>query len=304
MDRLAMMEAFVRVAELRSFSAAAQRLRRSKSLVSRQVAALEGELGVRLLHRTTRALTLTEAGHGYLTRASAILADVEEADRCVTELQAAPRGHLRVDAPTSFGVLHLIPAISGFLCRYPEIDIDLTLTDRFIDLVDEGVDVAIRIGRLADSSLVARRIAPARRVICGSPGYLEAFGRPETPDDLTKHRCLAYTNITEAQDWPLVAADGRPWPVAVAGRLRINNGDALRAAALRGLGLVSLPSFIVGADIQAGTLISVLGGYLTQNMAIHAVYPHSRHLSPKVRAFVDFLVEQIGPDPYWDAFDP
>ncbi len=301
MDRLAMMEAFVRVAELRSFSGAAQRLRRSKSLVSRQVAALEGELGVRLLHRTTRALTLTEAGHGYLTRAAAILADVEEADRCVTELQAAPRGHLRVDAPTSFGVLHLVPAITGFFCRYPEIDIDLSLTDRFIDLVDEGVDVAIRIGRLADSSLVARRIAPARRVICGSPGYLEAFGLPRTPDDLKQHRCLAYTNMTTAQDWPLVAADGRPWPVDIAGRLRSNNGDALRAAALRGIGLVSLPSFIVGADIQAGTLVSVLGDYLNQDMAIHAVYPHSRHLSPKVRAFVDFLVEQIGPDPYWDA---
>lgn len=303
MDRLAMMEAFVRVAELRSFSAAAQRLRRSKSLVSRQVAGLEAELGVRLLHRTTRALTLTEAGHGYFTRASSILTDVEDADRCVTELQAAPRGHLRVDAPTSFGVLHLIPAITGFFCRFPEVDIDLSLTDRFIDLVDEGVDVAIRIGRLADSSLIARKIAPARRVICGSPGYFEAFGRPQTPDNLKRHRCLAYTNISEAQDWPLVASDGRPWPVEIAGRLRINNGDALRAAALRGLGLVSLPSFIVGADIQAGTLISVLGDYLNQDMAIHAVYPHSRHLSPKVRAFVDFLVEQIGPNPYWDQFD-
>lgn len=303
MDRLAMMEAFVRVAELRSFSAAALRLRRSKSLVSRQVAALETELGVRLLHRTTRALTLTEAGQGYFARATDILADVEEADRCVTELQAAPRGHLRVDAPTSFGVLHLVPAITGFFCRYPEIDIDLSLTDRFIDLVDEGVDVAIRIGRLADSSLVARRIAPARRVICGSPTYLEAFGRPQTPDDLKNHRCLAYTNMTLAQDWPLVAADGRPWPVEIAGRLRINNGDALRAAALRGLGLVSLPSFIVGADIQSGSLVSVLSDYLNQDMAIHAVYPHARHLSPKVRAFVDFLVEQIGPRPYWDRTD-
>jgi DNA-binding transcriptional LysR family regulator len=303
MDRLAMMEAFVRVAETHSFSEAARRMRTSKSLVSRQVAALETELGARLLNRTTRALTLTEVGHGYFQRASQILAEVADANLSVSQLQAAPRGRLRVDAPISFGVLHLIPAISGFLCRCPDVDIELSLNDRYIDLIDEGVDLAIRIGRLADSSLVARKLATARRILCASPAYLAAFGTPATPSDLKGHRCLGYTNIASTREWLFHDRDGRPWPVDVEGRLRVNNGDALRAAALRGIGIVSLPSFIVGGDLQTGTLVSLLADYIPQDFAIHAVYPHSRHLSPKVRAFVDFLVEQIGPHPYWDLVE-
>src|SRR5438874_7244131 len=184
MDRLRALEAFVQVAESRSFSEAARRLRSSKSGISRQVAALEAELGARLLHRTTRSLTLTEAGRGYFERASRILADLEEADLSVSQLQVAPRGRLRVNAPMSFGFLHLAPAMPDFLGRYPQIDVDMIMNDRFVDLVDEGFDLAVRITKLQDSSLVARKLAPIRRAVCASPGYLQARGVPDSPDDL------------------------------------------------------------------------------------------------------------------------
>jgi DNA-binding transcriptional LysR family regulator len=230
----------------------------------------------------------------------AILADLAEADLSVSQLQLAPRGRLRVNAPMSFGFLHLAPAIPDFLCRYPELEVDMVMNDRFVDLVDEGFDVAVRIGRLEDSSLVARKLAPARRVICGSPAYLQARGVPDSPDDLKTHECLCYSNVAVANEWHFVAPDGRPWPVEVKGRLSTNNGDALVAAALKGLGLVSQPTFLAGRHLQDGALITVLDKFVPQEAAVRAVYPHSRHLSPKVRAFVDFLVERFGPRPYWD----
>lgn len=301
MDRLAAMTAFARVAESRSFSEAARRLRSSKSVISRQVMALESDLGARLFHRTTRSLTLTEAGQGYYERVSRILADVEEANLSVTRLQAAPRGRLRVNAPMSFGIRHLAPAIPDFLALHPEVEIDMSMSDRFVDLVEEGYDVAVRIGRLTDSALVARRLAPLRRVVCASPAYLAAKGVPQTPADLAAHDCLSYSNMAASDEWSFVEADGRPVSVAVRGRLHVNNGDTLRIAALSGLGLVTQPTFIVGADLQAGTLVGVLSDYVAQDGAVYAVYPHSRHLSPKVRAFVDFLAERFGPRPYWDV---
>jgi DNA-binding transcriptional LysR family regulator len=303
MDRLRTIEAFVRVAESGSFSEAARRLRSSKSAVSRQVATLEAELDARLLHRTTRSLTLTEAGRSYFERATRILADLEEANLSVSQLQAAPRGRLRVNAPMSFGFLHLAPAIPDFLSRYPQIEVDMIMNDRFVDLVDEGFDVAVRIGRLEDSSLVARKLAPIRRAVCASSTYLKARGVPHSPDDLTAHECLCYSNVAVANEWRFTAQDGRLWPVQVKGRLSTNNGDALVAAALKGLGLVNQPTFIVGHHLQDGTLIAVLDEFVHQDMAVSAVYPHSRHLSPKVRAFVDFLVERFGPRPYWDLME-
>jgi DNA-binding transcriptional LysR family regulator len=300
MDRLAAIEAFVKVADTQSFSEAARRLRLSKSLVSRQIAALEAELGARLFHRTTRSMTLTEAGRGYFERASRILADLEEANRSVTQLQSAPRGRLRVNAPMSFGFLHLAPALSDFLSRYPEVEVDITLNDRFVDLVDEGFDVAVRIGSLEDSSLVARKLAPIRRAVCASPAYLKTRGVPASPDDLKTHDCICNSNVPLAREWRFITSDGRPWPVEVRGRLSANNGDTLRIAALNGLGFVHLPTFIVGSDLQAGILVTVLDRFVAQDMTLNAVYPHSRHLSPKVRAFVDFLAERFGPQPYWD----
>jgi len=303
MDQLAAIEAFVRVAESGSFSKAAERLHSSKSAVSRQVSALEAELGARLLHRTTRALTLTEAGRSYFAQAARILADLAEANASVGELQAAPRGRLRVSAPMSFGFLHLAPAVPAFLDRYPDVELDMIMNDRFVDLVDEGFDMAVRIGTLADSSLVARKLAPMRRTVCAAPAYLEKHGTPASPDDLKGHQCLCYSNVGMAQEWRFVRPDGRPWPVEVHGRLHANNGDALRAVALRGFGLAALPSFLVGRDFQSGALVSVLEEFLPQDSAVHAVYPHARHLSPKVRAFVDFLAERFGPVPYWDRPD-
>jgi DNA-binding transcriptional LysR family regulator len=300
MDRLAAIEAFVRVAECGSFSKAAERLHSSKSVVSRQVGALEAELGARLLHRTTRALTLTEAGRSYFAQAARILADLAEANASVGQLQAAPRGRLHVSAPMSFGFLHLAPAVPDFLDRYPDVEIELAMNDRYVDLVDEGFDMAVRIGKLEDSSLVARKLAPARRTVCAAPAYLQARGVPGSPDDLKAHECLCYSNVGPSQEWRFVRPDGRPWPVEVRGRLHANNGDALRAAALRGFGLAVLPSFLVGRDFQSGALVSVLEAFMPQDSAVYAVYPHARHLSPKVRAFVDFLAERFAPDPYWD----
>ncbi|HYA72750.1 MAG TPA: LysR family transcriptional regulator [Roseiarcus sp.] len=303
MDRLAAIEAFVRVAEARSFSEAARRLHASKSAVSRNVGALESELGVRLFHRTTRSLTLTEAGRGYFDRATRILADLEEANLAVSHLQAAPRGRLRVSAPMSFGFLHLAPALPDFLARYPEVAVDLAMNDRFVDLIEEGFDVAVRIGAMDDSSLIARKLAPIRRVVCASPAYFEARGLPLSPDDLKRHECLFNSNIASSQEWQFTARDGKPWPVEVKGRLSANNGDALRVAALKGLGLVNLPTFIVGRDLQAGALTTALDEFISQDMAMSAVYPHSRHLSPKVRAFVDFVADRFGPRPYWDLVE-
>lgn len=300
MDRLAAIEAFVRVAETHSFSAAALRLRLSKSVVSRQVGALEAELGVRLFHRTTRSLTLTEAGRGYFERTSRILDDLQDANLAVSQLQAAPRGRLRVNAPMSFGYLHLAPALPDFLARHADVNVDLVMNDRFVDLVDEGFDVAVRIGTLVDSSLIARRLAPVKRVVCASPAYVAAHGAPRTPDDLKQHDCLCNSNIALLHEWRFLAADGKPWHVDVQGRVSANNGDALRVAALAGLGVANLPTFIVGEDLRAGTLVTALDDFMLQDMTLNAVYPHARYLSPKVRAFVDFLADRFGPQPYWD----
>lgn len=303
MDRLALMEAFARVAEARSFSAAAQRLGASKSQISRQVAALEAELGVRLLQRTTRALTLTQAGEDYYQRVQRILSDIDQANAEISQSQASPRGRLRLSAPMSFGLLHLAPAIADFLAQYPEVEIDLSLNDRFVDLIDEGFDMAIRIARLDDSNLIARKLAPMRRVVCGSPDYFERHGRPKDPGDLKHHQCLCYSNLPVGEDWRFVDRDGRHWPVEIAGRLRANNGEFLIEAALKGLGLACVPTFIAGRNLQAGRLVSVLNDYVAQGAAIHAIYPHARHLSPKVRALIDFLIERFGPRPYWDLIE-
>lgn len=303
MDRLDSMEAFVAVAEHHSFSEAARRLNLSKSVISRQVSALEAQLGARLFHRTTRSLSLTEVGQAYYDRCSHILADIEEANLSVSSLQQAPRGRLRVNAPMSFSVLHLAPLLPVFLERYPQIDLDIAMNDRVINLIDEGFDLAVRIGKLVDSSLIARHLAPARIVLCASPDYIRRHGSPATPDDLAGHACLSYSNMTSPDEWVFLRPDGQRKMVQVKSRLRANNGDTLREAALAGAGLVILPSFIVGRDLQAGGLVSLLASYLPQETGIYAVYPHNRHLSPKVRAFVDFLAERFGPRPYWDLVE-
>ena len=294
MDRLAALEAFARVAETGSFSAAARGLNLSKSLISRQVSALEAELGARLISRTTRSLTLTEAGRGYYEQVTRILAQMEEADLSVSQLQATPRGRLRVNAPMSFSLLRLAPALPDFLALYPEIEVDMVMNDRRVDLMEEGFDLAIRIGRLADSSLVARKLGAMQRYIVASPAYLAERGTPKVPADLRHHACLCYSNADTIDEWRFCEPDGRPISIEVKGRVRANNGDLLRIAALRGLGFVDLPNFLVAGDIESGALVPVLQDYVKQDGGVYAVYPHARYLPPKIRVFIDFLAERWG----------
>lgn len=300
MDRLGDMAAFVKVVEAKTFTAAAERLGWSKSVVSRRLSELEERLGVRLLNRSTRRLSLTEAGQAYYDRCVRILADVEETEDAVASLHTEPRGLLRVNAPMTFGIRHLAPAITAFMDRFPLVDIDLVLNDRFVDLIDEGYDLALRIGTLADSTLVARRLAVCRRVVCAAPGYLAAREPLQQPADLAAHACLVYTNSSAPDLWRFTGPDGAETPVRVKGRLRVNNGDVLRECAAAGLGIVQLPSFIVAEALADGTLEAVLCDYRLRDTAVHAVFPHNRYLSTKVRAFVDFLAGRFGPDPYWD----
>jgi DNA-binding transcriptional LysR family regulator len=249
-------------------------------------------------------LTLTEAGRGYYEQVVQILAQMEEADLSVSQLQATPRGKLRVNAPMSFSLLRLAPTLPDFLALYPEIDVDIAMNDRRVDLMEEGFDLAIRIGRLADSSLVARKLGPMQRIVCASPDYFAERGVPKVPVDLKGHACLCYSNADTVDEWRFSEPDGRFITVEVKGRVRANNGDLLRLAALRGLGLVDLPGFLVGADIEAGTLVPVLQDFIRQEGGVYAVYPHARYLPPKIRVFIDFLAERWGGDANWPAIVP
>ena len=300
MDTISGMITFARVVEANSFSEAARRLGVSKSAVSKQIARLEDRLGARLLNRTTRRISPTEVGAAFYERCARIVAEVEEAELAVTRLQAEPRGVLRVNAPMSFGILHLAPAIAVFMKRYPDLEIDLTLNDRFVDLIDEGYDLAIRIGTMADSSLIARKLAPSRLVACAAPAYLRRRGLPTVPRDLADHECLIYSLATAGDLWKFTDSEGTPQPVRVSARLKVNNGDVMRDIAAAGLGLTVLPTFIAAKGLEAGTLVPVLTDYRLPETAVSAVYPQNRHLSPKIRVFVDFLAGRFGPEPYWD----
>ncbi len=305
MEKLDAMAVFARVVEAESFSGAARALGLSKSAVSKQVSRLEDRLGLRLLNRTTRRLSLTEAGAAFYQGCRRVVAEAEAAEQAVTHLAGAPRGRLRVNAPMSFGVRHVSPALPEFLGRYPELAIDLTLNDRMVDLVEEGFDVGVRIAQLADSSLVARHLAPNRSVLSAAPAYLDVRGAPRDIDELEDHACLIYSYQATGETWRLTGPGGAR-RLNVSGPFKVNNGDAILAAALGGLGIALLPCFICGDDLRAGRLVRVLPDWgLASDSAVSAVYPAARHLSPKVRVFVDFLVERFGDKPYWDeAIDP
>jgi DNA-binding transcriptional LysR family regulator len=294
------MEVFVRVVELGGFSAAARVLGMSKSSVSKRVSALEDRLGAQLLLRTTRHLTLTDAGQAFHDRAVRILAETEDAEAAVSRLQAAPRGVLRVNAPVSFGVAHLGPLLPDFLARHPDLSVDLVLNDRVVDLVDEGFDVAIRIAPLAESSLVARRLCVSRRVLVASPGYVARHGAPRRPEEVVDHPCLLYAYLLRGGEWRLRDGTGAEAVLRVERPvLRANNGDVLCQAAVGGLGIAMMPTFIVGGDLAAGRLVRLLADWEDASGAIHAVWPHGRFTAPKVRAFVDFLVAAFRRPP-WD----
>ncbi|MDX9765667.1 MAG: LysR family transcriptional regulator [Chiayiivirga sp.] len=300
MDRFDSLQTFVAVVEAGSFSAAAVRLDRAKSAVSRQLAALEAHLGVQLLNRTTRRLSFTEAGREFHERAQRILADLEEAELSVAAEQTALRGRLRLAAPLSFGVQHLAPALAEFLAQHPELVLDLDLDDRRINLVEEGFDLALRIGELPDSSLVARPLAPIRMQLCASPDYLRRHGTPRRPEDLAFHAGLVYGNVPEAQQWRLLDAAGKVHSVKVPARLRANNGDVLIRAAVDGLGVVVSPTFIAHRALAAGELVPLLPEYQAAGTMAYAVYPSRRHLPQRVRVLIDFLAQRFGDTPYWD----
>ena len=300
MDRLQSMEAFVKVVEQGSFAGAAEALNLSRAMVSKHVAALEDRLGVRLLQRTTRRLSLTEVGRAYFDRSRDIIHQLAEAEEAASALQSMPRGTLRINCSTGFGVRHLAPALAAFQAQYPELEVDFTLSDRLVDIVEDGFDLAIRIGQLQDSSLIARRLAPSRLALCAAPAYLAARGAPDHPSQLAGHNFLRYA-YASTQEVPLTGPGGEIVEVAFSGNLVSNNGDALLAAALTGQGIVLLPTFYVGAHLAEGALRTLLPGWKLPQLTIHAVYPVNRHLAAKVRLFVDFLVDRFRGDPPWDA---
>lgn len=294
--------AFARVVDSGSYSAAARRLKTSKSALSAHVQRLEERLGTRLLNRTTRRLSVTEAGAAYYRHCARILAEAEAAEQAATALQREPRGTLRISAPDTFGAMHVAPAIPLFLKHYPELSIDITLSPAHVDLVDEGLDLAIRIGVLADSSLIVRRLAPSRLVPCASPGYLEQHGtprEPREPRELAHHNCLCTGLLPWGDEWRFVGKDGEV-RVAVGGTFRSNSAEMLRAAALDGIGIALLPSWAVAEPLRSGALRRVLEPWQPPESSIYAVYPGNRLMSMKVRAFVDHLARHIGRPPYWD----
>jgi DNA-binding transcriptional LysR family regulator len=303
MERQDEMAVFVRVVDEESFSAAARDLGMTPSAVSKLIGRLEDRLGVRLINRTTRRLSLTEEGHAFYQRCVPILADIEEAERAVTELHAEPRGLLKVNASTAFTQYQVVPLIPDFLARFPELRIQLTMTDSVVNLVEEGVDVAIRVGQLQDSSLIARKLGEVKRVVVASPGYLKQHGEPKSPEELDRHKCLKLSFETSLNRWEFQGSDG-PRVVRTAGSFEANNAVVLHEAALAGIGLFRAANFVVAPDIEAGRLVPVLQDYELENrVAIYAVYPHARHLSPKVRAFVDMLVDAFTPVPPWERPD-
>lgn len=300
MDSLTDIAVFVQVVDAGSFTAAADKLELSKSVVSKYVTRLEDRLGARLLNRTTRRLSLTEVGRAFYDRSRVGLQELEEAEAEVSRLQGAPRGVLRINCPMSFGILHISPALPEFLARYPELSVEMSLDDRRVDLVEEGFDLAIRIGELPDSSLIARRLGPCRHVVCGAPGYFRRHGIPRTPEALRDHNAITFQYQESPREWHFRAPQGHIIRVPVSGSIQMNNSLGLRQALLHEAGVTLTPTFVVGDDIKRGRLQAVLQEYTAIELNIYAVYPQRRHLSPKVRAFLEFMTGHISDPPYWD----
>ncbi len=293
---IARIRAFVQVFDSGGFSAAARQHGRSKALLSKYVTDLEDYLGVRLMNRTTRKLALTEAGEAYYREASALLQQLDDLDASITDQTKEPRGLLRVSAPRNFGEDTLAPVIFAFLAKYPKVSLDLRLEDRYVDLVDEGIDVALRISTMADSSLIARKIADMRVLVVASPDLLRRVGIPMNPDALRTLPCIIDTNLQGQSNWRFVEA-GKTLSVPVTGPVRVNSPLAAMQAAASGLGLALLPSYLADPVIRAGTLVPVLSEFMATGQTLQAVYPHRRHLAGKVRALIDYLV-------HWFAVHP
>jgi len=302
LDRLTGLEVFARVAGTGSFSAAGRALGMSQTMVTKHIAALEARLGVKLLHRSTRKLSLTDAGRSYLEASERILTDMSAADAAVAAERVEPRGTLRLNAPVSFGERQIAPLLPEFATAHPLVSVDLGLNDRLVDLAEEGWDLAIRIGTLSDSSLIARRIAPSRTVVCAAPAYLKVHGRPRAVADLARHNCLGYTlsRLAGIDRWTF--GEKGDVVVKVSGNLRANNGDALRAAAIAGQGIIYQPTFMVADALRSGALVALTFDRPTiQFGGIYAVYLPDRNPAAKVRAFIDFIAAKFAPEPPWDS---
>jgi DNA-binding transcriptional LysR family regulator len=287
-----------------SFAKAAERLGISTSACSRHVAELETHLDSRLLNRTTRRLSLTESGQAFFERCVQVLADLEEAEQTAAASAARPRGTLKLTCSISFGVRHVAPLVGAFAAHHPEMRFDVQLSDRFVDLVEEGFDLALRIGESPAQNLIARKLGETCLVPCTAPSYLREHGAPETPADLAAHACLTYEYLPQRNTWRFRDQAGREHAVRVAGPMHANNGEMLAAAAVEGIGIALEPDFIVGADLAAGRLVRILKDYSPTPTGIYAVYPSRRHLSAKVRAFVDFLAERFAAPGGWLAGAP
>jgi len=293
MDRFAALRVFAQVVESGGFSRAADRLDLSTTAVSRQVAELEAHLQTRLLNRTTRRLSLTESGQAFYGRAVQLLHDLEEAEQEASKATITPRGTIRLTTSLNFGTRQVAPAIAAFVARHPGVKFDVQLSDRIVDLVEEGFDLAIRIGGGGSENLVARKLGETRLVACASPEYLARRGTPATPQDLARHDCFTYEYASPRSQWRFGARDGREEAVRVSGPVHSNSGDLNAALAVRGAGVAFEPDFIVGDDLAAGRLVALLPDYAAARSPIYAVYPTRKHLSAKVRLFVDFLAERF-----------
>jgi DNA-binding transcriptional LysR family regulator len=297
MDRFREMQVFTAVVEAGSFVGAADAFGLSPAAVSRQLAALESRLGVRLLNRTTRQLSLTGEGEIFLGRARQLLEELSEAEAEVSERSAEVIGRLRINAPVSFGVRHLADLWGTFLDQHPRLQLDITLSDRTVDLVEEGYDLAIRIGRLPDSMLIGRQLSTTRMVLCASPEYVKQNGAPEHPSELADHAVWSYSYFALGDEWRFTGPEGNA-SVHLRPRLHSNNGDTCRAGALQHLCIVLQPGFLVGADVRAGRLVELLPEYSAGDLGIHALYPSRRHVAPKVRLMIDFLATALS-KPDW-----
>lgn len=297
MDKFTALAVFAKVVEQGSFARAAERLDLSTSAISRHVADLETHLNARLLNRTTRKLSLTESGQAFFERCIQLLSDLEEAESLATSSTAEPRGTIKLTCSINFGIRYLAPAIGAFQQRYPAAHFDVSLSDRFVDLVDEGFDLAVRIGEAGNSNLIAKKIGEMRLVCCASPAYLKRYGKPKQPQDLAKHNCLAYSYLSSKNHWVFEDKMSNSIDVPIKGSVEANNGEMLLAVAEQGIGIVLEPDFSASAALKAGTLVPILTAYQPRRTNIYAVYPSRRHLSAKVRAFVDFLSERFREQP-------
>lgn len=300
-DRISLDRLFVSVLETGSFVAAAERMGVSSGQASKMLSRLETDLGVQLIKRTTRALSPTEIGQVYYERIKVLLEQRDDLDASIRSTSGAPSGRLHITAPMSFGSAQLMPALLDFAERYPTLKFDVSFSDRLADLIDEGFDLAVRIGQLPDSSLIARRLCDARIVMVASPAYIATHGLPNMPEDLTHHECIIDTNFRNPHSWPFRnPVSGRPIMVPVTGRITLSNGEACLMAAERGLGIALLPSFIAGPKIRQGKLIPLLRDAESPPLGVHALYPPARHLALKVRVLSDFLADYFRGRPQWD----